>query len=397
VKLLRQRNFRLLYIGLGISVVGDALFFIALPFAVLDELRGDAGEVSLVLAAQTLPFAVFVLAAGVWADRLPRQLVMIGSDAVRALVQGVVALLLITGSAELWHLVALVAVYGTADAFFAPALGGMLPSVVAREDLQAANGLVGLNQRLAFVLGPGLAGILIVAFGPGWAIAIDAVSFVVSVALIARMKVPRRESTPEDEERRFWADLRGGVREVLDRPWLRTFFPVFSAYHFVVLPCVLALGPVLAARELDGARSWATITTVFGVGAVLGSIVALRYKPRRPGFAIALAFMIASLQALIIANGGSTAVIAAFQALAGIAVSFGFTLWDATIQREVPDHAVSRVTSLDYFASVGSMPFGYALVGPVAAAAGLHETMTAASLIVFTLAAGALVVQRRLA
>jgi MFS family permease len=388
VKLLRQRDFRLLYAGQAISVVGDSLFFVALPFAVLDDLNGSASDVGLVLAAQTLPFAVFVLAAGVWADRLPRQKLIITSDIVRALVQGVAAALLISGSAELWHLVVLVAIYGSADALFAPALGGLLPALVAKEDLHQANALLSISRRTAFVLGPSLAGVLIVTVGPGSAIAIDAVSFTVSVALIARIAVDR--APPPEQRARFWADLKGGVAEVLERPWLATFFPVFSAYHLIALPCVFALGPVLANRELDGAASWAIITTVFGIGTVAGGFVALRFKPTRPGLAIAICFLVASTQALIIANAGSTAAIAAFQGLAGIAVSYGFTVWDASIQRQIPAHAVSRVTSLDYFASVGTMPIGYALIGPVADAAGLHATMTGASLIVAGLCLAAL-------
>jgi MFS family permease len=260
----------LLYAGQTISVVGDTLFLIALPFAVLDILDGTASDVGLVLAAQALPFALFVLVAGVWADRLPRVRLMTLSYVVRAVVQAVAAVLLISGEAQLWHLVAVCVVNGTADAFFMPALGGLMPSLVEKDDLQQANALLAVNFRFAMVLGPAAAGVLIVTSGPGYAIAIDAASFLVGALVIAR--IAPRPGAPPEHRRGFLEELRGGIREVLARPWLRAFFPVFSAYHFISLPCVLALGPVLADRELDGAASWAAITTAFGVGTVAGGL-----------------------------------------------------------------------------------------------------------------------------
>jgi hypothetical protein len=214
-----------------------------------------------VLAAQTLPLAVLILAAGVWADRLNRRNVMIVSDLGRAL-------------------------------------------------------------RVTFAGRP--------------------------------------------SEHHFWADLKGGIAEVTKRNWMWTFMPGFSAYHLLALPCVLALGPVIADRELDGASSWAAITACFGIGTIAGSVLALRTNPRHPMYGATLAFIVASCQALVIAYGNSTVVIAALQVLTGVAVAYGFTLWDTSLGREIPAGALSRVTSLDWFTTTGTMPVGFALVAPAA-------------------------------
>jgi hypothetical protein len=170
------------------------------------------------------------------------------------------------------------------------------------------------------------------------------------------------------------------------------FMPPFSGYHWIALPCVLALGPVLAARELDGAASWAAITTAFGLGTIAGSTVALRWKPPRPMLAATLAFILCAAQPAIIALAGSTAAIAAAEAVAGVAVAVGFAQWETTIGRLVPGTALSRVTSLDWFVTVGLMPVGYALCGPAADAVGLHATMVAASVLVAAMFAVALAV-----
>jgi MFS family permease len=383
-----NQQFRLLFAGQAVSVVGDALFPVALAFAVLDDLDGTPAQLGIVLAAQTVPMAVLILASGVWADRLNRRNVMIVSDLGRAAVQATLAILLISGAAELWHVIVLVAIYGTFEAGFAPAAGGLVPDVAGREHLQQANALLGLARNTGMVLGPTLAGLLIFVAGPGTAIAIDAATFVVSIAFLARLHV--HQHRPETTEHHFWRDLKQGVDEVRRRRWMWTFMPAFSAYHLLALPCVLALGPAIADEALHGASSWAAIVTSFGIGTLVGNTVALRTKPRHPMFAATIAFMVAALQAPIIAYGSSTVVIAALELVAGIAVAIGFTLWETSLGREIPPQALSRVTSLDWFTTTGAMPLGFALVAPAAQLFGTQETMLACGLIVIALCAAAL-------
>jgi MFS family permease len=387
---LRHRDFRLLFYGQAVSVLGDALFPVALAFAVLDGLDGSPAELGFVLAAQVLPMTFLVLVAGVWADRVSRRRLMLVSDVGRCAVQAAVAALLLSGAAELWHLIVLVALYGSFEAFFRPASGGLIPALVPATELQQANSLIALAMNAGQVLGPAAAGVLIVALSPGAAVAIDAATFLVSAAFLVALREPPRAPHPPDHAPDFLAELKGGVREVRSRRWMLAFMPALSAYHFVALPCVLALGAVLADRELDGAGSWAIIVSSFGAGTILGSALGLRWKPRRPMQAASLAFLAAACQPAIIALAGSTAAIAAFEAVAGVAVAIGFAQWETTLGRLIPAGALSRVTSLDWFTTVGLMPLGYALAGPLAAALGLHETMVGASAIAVALFAVAL-------
>src|SRR5918994_727460 len=217
---LRIRKLRLLLAGQAVSFVGDALFPVALAFAVLDELDGSAGELGLVLAAQALPLALLILVAGVWADRMPRQRLMLVSDFGRMVVQGVIAALLLTGAAELWTLIALVAVYGVFEAFFRPAAGGLIPQVAGPEHLQQANALMGLAQNVGIVLGPTLGGLLVVTIGPGAAIGVDALTFLVSAVFLIRMgSVPAARAA--EAASGFWSELRGGARARDRRPRAR--------------------------------------------------------------------------------------------------------------------------------------------------------------------------------
>jgi MFS family permease len=380
---LREPAFRNLFAGQALSRLGDRIAPIALAFGVIQS-GGSAGELGLVVAAGSIPFALFALAAGVWADRIPRRRVMIASDAVRALVQLATGLLLITGSAEIWMLAALAAVYGTGDAFFWPAMNGLLPETIATDRLQEANALLGTAQSSSNILGPVIAGVLIALVDPGGAILLDAVTFVFSIAFLLRL-TPRavdvgEEPAPAAEEG-FLEQLRGGWREVRSRAWVWTGLIALSAYHVIVLPSVFVLGPILAHRELDGASDWATITAGFGVGAVAGQVLIYRLPFKRPMRASMIGFVVASSQAAIIGSGLPVLGIAALEALTGVAVSVAFTLWETSLQQHIPSRALSRVYSYDFTASAGLMPIGLALAGPFSGAVGLHAALHLMSLV----------------
>ncbi len=196
VPVLRHRDFRLLFTGQAVSVLGDALLPVALAFAILDGLDGSAAQLGLVLAAQVVPMTFLVLPAGVWADRLPRRALMLASDLGRAVVQAITAVLLLTGHAQLWQLIVLSAAYGALEAFFRPAAGGLTPALVPPDELQQANALVGLAQNAGHVLGPAAAGALLVVFSPGAALAVDAATFVVSAAFLFALREPRAAPAP---------------------------------------------------------------------------------------------------------------------------------------------------------------------------------------------------------
>jgi MFS family permease len=378
---LREPAFRNLFAGQALSRLGDRIAPIALAFGVIQS-GGSAADLGLVVAAGTVPFALFALAAGVWADRIPRRRVMIASDAVRAVVQVATGVLLLTGSAEVWMLAALAAVYGTGDAFFWPAMNGLLPETIASDRLQEANALLGTAQSSSNILGPVIAGVLIALVDPGGAILLDAATFVASIAFLARL-VPRalEAGEPAVDEEGFFEQLRGGWREVRSRAWVWTVLIALAAYHVIVLPAVFVLGPILSERELNGASDWAVISAGFGVGSVVGQVLIYRLPFRRPIRAAVIGLVIASTQAAIIGSGLPVVAIAALEAVTGVAVSLAFTLWETSLQQHIPSRALSRVSSYDFTASVGLMPIGLALAGPLADGVGLHAALRLMTLV----------------
>jgi MFS family permease len=375
---LRDRGpFRLLFWGQALSAVGDRVTPVAIAFAVLG--LGSATDLGVVLAAGGVPFALFSIAGGVWADRLGRRRIMIASDVMRAATQALTAALLLTGAAEVWMLAVLSFAYGTAAAVFMPALTGLIPQTVQPGQLLEANALLALTRTTANVAGPSIAGVVLALAGPGEAIALDALTFAASALCLLAVRTRAASRDAGDASDSFAMQLRAGWREVRSRPWLSWGLGAMSAYHVFVLPSVWVLGPALAQRELDGSSSWATIAACFGVGSIIGNLVALRLRVGRPMRLAAGALLVASTQAAIIGSGLGTAGIAALELLAGVGVALFFTLWDLSIQEQIPAHAVSRVSSYDFAVSVGLMPLGMAVAGPVAGVLGLHTTLRAMS------------------
>ncbi len=389
--LLRDPGFRLLFAGQAVSVVGDRLVMVAMPFAVLSLPGAGLSDVGLVLGASALTLGLFVLVGGVWADRLPRHLTMLGSDVVRGAAQAVAAVLLLTGTATVGALVACSAVYGAAEAFFRPALLGLVPQVVPPDQTQSANALLGLSTNTAMVVGPAAAGLLVAVAGPGTALGADAVTFALSALTLARLR-PRpvvRASPPAT----FLAELAGGWREVRSRTWVWSTILFFGAYCGLILPAVFVLGPAYAEAHRGGAGAWGVITAGFGVGAVLGSLLALRWRPSRPGVVLVAALGLGGLQAGILVSPLPTLVVALLEAGTGVGVALSFSLWETLLQQRVPPQAQSRVSSFDFLGSLTLMPLGLVVVGPLAVRFGDVQVGVAAT--VLTVLVGAAVATSR--
>src|SRR5262245_61755300 len=186
---LGRRDFRFLFLGRTTSFVGNAFANVALAFAVLD-LTGSRADLGLVLAARTFPQVLFLLVGGIWADRLPRNQVMVLSNVVSGLSQGVVALLLLTGSAEVWQLATLGAVNGLSSAFFFPAASGIVPQTVPERMLQPANALLRLGINASWIVGAAAGGLVVAATSPGVAIAFDSATFLLAAILTALIRLP---------------------------------------------------------------------------------------------------------------------------------------------------------------------------------------------------------------
>jgi MFS family permease len=376
-----EAQFRLLFTGQVLSLIGDKVMFVALPFAVLES-GGSVSAVGLVVTAQLVPFLVFALIGGVIADRGDRRRVLVASDLTRLIVQAVGGVLLVADAASPFSLAILAALYGSADAFFQPAFTGLLPQTVSHPgQLQPANALRGLSFSVANIGGPALAGVLVAAIGAGAAFLFDAGSFAVSVACLLRLRPVVADEGIEEAPPPFLEAVQAGWREVRTRPWLLAGLGAGCAYAGIVLPAVFVLGPVSISESLGGPEAWAAVVVSFGLGCVLGDVLLLRYRPRFAMRTAAIALILASCQAAVYGSGLLLAGMCVLQFCAGIGVTAFFTLWEVSLQEHVPGEALSRVSSFDYLASTILMPVGTAVAGPLAAGVGTQETLLGMSVI----------------
>ena len=368
---LHERQFRLLYGAQLSSLLGDGLVPVALAFAVLD-LTGNAGDLGLVLAARTVPLVLLLLAGGVIADRYSRRGVMVVADLTRVATQGLTAVLLISGDAEIWHLAVLQAAGGAASALFLPATTGLLAEVVRDEHLQQANSLKGFAESVGLVAGPAIAGILVATAGAGWAMAVDAATFAVSAVFLLR--VPDIIAPAASAGRSFLRDLRDGWGEFRSRTWVWVGVSG-AAIGNLLGAAYMVLGPAFAAKELDGASSWAAIATATGIGAVIGTVAVMRTQPRRPVLVAYLTIILFAGPPLGLAAGLPLAAVIVLALGGGSSIIVFNALWETTIQREIPRESLSRVVSYDWLGSMALSPVGSAVGGAVGAAAGLRPSL----------------------
>jgi MFS family permease len=367
---LRVREFRLLFAAQAVSVVGDRLVPVALAFAVL-RLGGTPTQVGLVMASRTVTLVAALLVGGVVADRVPRRRVMIAAELSRLVTQGVLAVLLIGGAASIGAVALLAGLTGAATGFFNPASTGLLPMVVEPDDLQPANGLRSTAMAGGEIVGPLIGGLLVAAAGPGWAFAVDAVSFGASAVLLARLRLPRETAR---EASSFLADMRAGWGTFRSLRWLWAFV-ASAALGNLLWGAWSVLGPVIAERHLGGAAVWGSILAAMGVGTLVGAVLAIRLRPRRPLVlaTVAAAGLVAPLAGL--AAGATAGLIAAGALVAGCGMMLGNAIFESTLQREVPPAALSRVSAYDWFGSLAFQPLGLAIWGPLSAVLGVSASL----------------------
>ena len=371
---LHERNFRLYFMGQLTSAVGTGMTPVALSFAVLALPHGSASDVGAVLAAETVPLVIFLLLGGVAGDRLGRRRVMLGADVLRASAQTALGAWILFGHPPLWGFLVLSALVGSGTAFFVPALTGLIPQIVSPERLRQANALNGLSFSIGGIVGPSVAGVIVAVASPGWAILADALSYVVSVASLAALRMgPAPQSTPES----FFAQLHRGWSEFWGRTWLWSIVLSASLFNLVTIAPYFVFGAVIAKESLGGATAWGTILAAQGAGAVLGGITMLRVHIKRPLVAGGLSLLVWPFPLLALAYVAPVPVIAIGAFLGGASFAVFDTQWQTTMQREVPAEVLSRVSAYDWFGSLVFLPVGYAIAGPVASVVGIRTVFFA--------------------
>ena len=372
MSVLRYRDFRLLFLGQSASVIGDNVVLVALALYVT-KLTGSPVDVGIVLASGTIPFVSLLLIGGVWADRLPRNRVMLVADLIRGTLHAILAALIFSGEVRVWEIAAIQFLFGSAWAFFQPAYTGLLPQTVPEEHVQQGRALVETVSNLARLVGPALATLLVLSLGAGDAFALDAATFFLSAFLLSQVRPRRRGS--ELDTGSVLEHLRDGWQEVRSRTWVLVTIFVFTG----VLMCLSApwqtLGPSEARHRYGSLAFYGLFVSLSGVGSVAGSLLALRWRPRHALWTGMLLVLSWPLQAGLLALGAPAYTVAVVSLAGGLGFGLLIVWWETSLAHHIPPHALSRVSSYDWMAALGLLPVGFLASGPLAELVGRRAVL----------------------
>jgi MFS family permease len=372
---LGNRNFRLLWIGEGISVLGDHFYMIALPWLVL-QLTGDSLAMGTVLALSAIPRALLMLIGGALTDRFSPRTLMLASNAVRFVLVCLLTSLVSTNSIEMWMLYTLAVLFGIADAFFYPAQSSMAPQLVKKEQLQTANALIQGTMMLTMLLGPALAGLLIAALGDGHsesagmqgiaaAFGLDALTFLISLLTLVFIHTARNESSEASEN--ILESIRSGLNFVWNDLPLRAFFFVVAAVTFFFNGPFTIGVPVLAdTRFPEGAVAYGAILSTWGAGSLIGMVLAgllPRPNPQRTGTVLLLLVSVMGIGLALLGVSNSMQIALAVGLILGSADGYINVFFITWVQSRAPKALIGRLMSLLMFSSIGLLPVSMALSG----------------------------------
>ena len=376
-EVLGNRNFRLLWIGEGVSVLGDHFYMIALPWLVL-QLTGDSLAMGTVLALSAIPRALLMLVGGALTDRFSPRSLMLASNAVRFVLVSILTGLVFANRVEMWMLYTLAVLFGVADAFFYPAQSSMAPQLVKKDQLQVANSLIQGTMMLTMLAGPALAGLLIAALGDGHsesadmqgiaaAFGLDALTFLASLITLIFIKTPQNESSEASEN--ILESIRSGMKFVWNDVPLRAFFFVVAAITFFFNgPFNIGIPLLADTRFPEGAVAYGTILSTWGAGSLIGMALAgVLPRPNPKMLGIVLLSLVSGMGIGLTLLGISTSMI--FAALVSLTlgtldgyINIFFVTW---VQSRAPKAFIGRLMSLLMFSSIGLLPVSMSLSGAI--------------------------------
>lgn len=362
-------RYRRLFVARTISNVGNGIAPIALAFGILALPDGSPTALSIVLAAQAVPLILVLPLGGVIADRLGRARVIAVTDLILSGFVAILAYLFITDTATISLLVVLSFVTGILNGLWWPAFSGLIPDVVEDEHLQPANAYVSVAANGGLIAGAALGGVLVAAVGSGFAIAVDAVSFLAAGFLVFSF---RHASRPHDSGASMLEDLVHGWRVFISFRWVVIVVLSFSIIVMALFGAEQVMGPVLAIEHYGGARGWAVVLGCQSVGLLAGAIVASRIRIRRPMVFGMLVTLTLPIWLVTLAFAAPLWVVAAGSLAWGVAIELFQVLWFTALQTNVPREALSRVGSYDAMGSLMFGPIGLALAGPLIVLVGLQ-------------------------
>jgi predicted MFS family arabinose efflux permease len=381
VALLASPQLRRLFLARNISVMGDMMVPVALAFAVL-QLTGSASDLGIILAARALPAVAFLLYGGALGDRYPRRLIMVSAQLVAAAAQLAVGVLILAKVQNIGVLAVLVAVRGATSAFFNPASTAAITVAADPARRQQTFSMFSLVGSLSEVSGPALAGALLIFLNPGWVLVLDAVTFLVSAALIFRCGNLGEGTARSGNAVPVFLAMRQGMRFVRGTPWLAALIVSAAAFQFSLLSSLNVLGPLVAEKSLGGASAWALVLTAMGFGGVVGSWLGLHIRTRYPlrlGYSVMLVGAGPTL--LLLAIPAPLPLIIVSEFVAGVVITVFGTLENTAVSQHVPQELLSRVDSINRFGSMGLRPLGMAAVAPISEIVGLRPTLIGAAIV----------------
>jgi MFS family permease len=384
---LALRDFRLLLADRLIAPGSFAFSLVGVAFAVLDA-TGSTADLSYVLAAQIAPSLLFTLLGGVFADRMPPQRVIIAGNLMIALGEGSFGLLVLTGHALLWQMIVLECVTGTGMALFYPASQALLPRIVPGELLTEASALSRLAMNAGQMGGAAVAGLVVAASGPGWALSVCGAGMLGTVPVLLRLRATAGERSPA---RGMLRELRDGWSEFRSRTWLWATCAQYSVILMAWYGGFQVLGPAVARAHLGGPAAWGAITAAESVGLIAGGVVSLRFTPRRPMLFVVLIGATIAVPTLSLAMLWPLPLVCLCAFGVGLAIEAMMVQWTVAMATHIPADRLARVSSYDALGSTMAMPVGAVAAGPLAAVIGVSATQYAAVVLILASSALALI------
>jgi MFS family permease len=359
-------HFRNLWIGGGVSALGDQFYLVALPWLVL-QLTGSNLAVGTVLMFAAVPRAILMLGGGAASDRIAPRRIMLITASTRTIFVAAVGVLAWFHVVQLWHLCVLAFAFGTADAFGLPAFQAVLPTLVDREQLSSANASFQAMYQVATMAGPAPAGIIIKALGVAWAFLIDAISFL--FILVPIYALPRTQPAPKPraEGKHFGHDILDGLHYVWRDPAMRGFTILMAGVNLCVAGPVIVGLAALAKFRFGSPAAFGVLISAWSGGALLGSIAAGARKQRtRRGWTMLLASAVVAVGIAAIGLLSREPAMAVVMALIGIAGGYNNIVLITWFQERAEPQFMGRVMSVLMFGWVGLMPVSYPVAGALA-------------------------------
>ena len=358
---LRHRDFRLLWTGQTISSFGDNVQNVAMPFQLL-ALGATPLQLGIAVAIDTAASIAFLLVGGAIADRVPRRTLIIASDVLGGCVVGIVALLSATGQLRIEHVYAAAVALGAADAFLRPAYTAIIADLVPGDVLRAGNAARLLGRSLARIAGPTVGGLAVAFGGPALAFGINALTFIFSFATLMLASPVRRIVASTTSLIR---DIREGFGYVFSVRWIWTTITYFMLVNVAYVGQSGVMTPLLVRDVLSGnAETFGVLISAYGVGTIVASVVVAQLRIRRPGRLLFAFELLAAICVLAIGLVPILPAVVVFMALTGVGLASSTVIWEAMLQRHVPENLLGRVASIDLLGNSLINP-----IGPLAAAA----------------------------